>query len=144
MENLITLLFVGMRVSMAILLYIFLGWAMLILLRSLKQEGLRIKAQIIPAITLKFASELFPDQEIKSPQFTIGRSTACECVVDHETISSRHATLAYHHSQWWLEDAGSKNGSFINEQRVLEPTVITTHDILRCGKIEFTVEFERP
>lgn len=129
---------------MAALLYIFLGWVFLVLLRTLKQEGLKVKKQLIPTIRLGFSDDQFPDHEFNNPKITIGRNPSCECVIDHETISGRHATLAYHHNQWWLEDAGSKNGSFINEQRVDEPTVITTKDVLRCGKIEFTIGIKRP
>ncbi|MCH7663302.1 MAG: FHA domain-containing protein, partial [Chloroflexi bacterium] len=120
MDNLLILLFLSLRVLMAALLYLFLGWAILVMLRSLKQQGLNITIHDISAITLKFADEQFTDKTFEKPQFYIGRSPASECFIDHKTVSSQHAVFSYHHNQWWIKDAGSKNGTYVNEQIVSE------------------------
>ncbi len=140
MDNLLIFLFLSLRVLMAALLYLFLGWATLVMWRSLKHGSLSIATQNIPAITLKFEDEQFGDKKFEQPQFYIGRSRASECTIDHKTVSSRHAILSYHHNQWWIADAGSKNGTYINEQAVSEATVITSNDTLRCGQVKFAVE----
>ena len=36
--------------------------------------------------------------------------------------------LTYRQSQWWIEDLHSTNGTFLNQEAVLEPVVITDGD----------------
>ena len=73
---------------------------------------------------------------------TVGRNPACDCVIDDDTVSAYHAQINFRHSQWWLEDLGSTNGSFINEQRVSAAIVLTTDDKLRFGQIKFQLEID--
>lgn len=42
----------------------------------------------------------------------IGRDPACDLVLDHPSVSRRHAELYFDAGQWRLRDLGSKNGSF--------------------------------
>ena len=143
MENIITILFLSLRVLMAALLYLFMSWAILVMWRTLKRESFTVNSTKIPALRLNFIGEEFSDQTIERPQFSIGRSPSNECRIEHKTVSARHALFSYHHSQWWIEDAGSKNGTYLNEQAVREETIITGKDTLRCGHVEFTIEIEK-
>jgi pSer/pThr/pTyr-binding forkhead associated (FHA) protein len=67
------------------------------------------------------------------PEITIGRDPACECPLDNETVSARHARLSYHHNQWWLEDLNSSNGIILNQVRLTLPTVVISEDEFTCG-----------
>ena len=70
---------------------------------------------------------------------TIGRDPACECPVDDEAVSARHARLSYHHNQWWLEDLDSTNGTLLNQEKLAIPTVVISGDEFRCGGTRFTI-----
>lgn len=48
----------------------------------------------------------------------IGRSPGSTLVLDDDYSSSRHARIFPHDGQWFLEDLGSTNGTFIGEQQV--------------------------
>jgi pSer/pThr/pTyr-binding forkhead associated (FHA) protein len=69
----------------------------------------------------------------------IGREAVCDCRLDDPTVSNRHARLSYHHSQWWVEDLRSRNGTFLNGEPVQEPVVIIGGDNLRCGQVSIDV-----
>ena len=55
----------------------------------------------------------------------IGRDTNCDLAVRENTVSRRHAVVFRQGREWILEDS-SKNGTYVNEQRVGEP--VTLHD----------------
>ncbi|MFU8774027.1 MAG: FHA domain-containing protein, partial [Anaerolineales bacterium] len=52
---------------------------------------------------------------------------------------AQHARLSFHHNQWWIEDMGSKNGTFLNQQFVATPLVVTSGDELLFGQVRIIV-----
>jgi pSer/pThr/pTyr-binding forkhead associated (FHA) protein len=72
-------------------------------------------------------------------EITIGRDPGCECQVNDEAISSRHARLSFHHNQWWLEDLASTNGTLLNQEPLLMPTVVISDDKFSCGSTFFMI-----
>ena len=49
---------------------------------------------------------------------SIGRGEECELPLVAPTVSRRHAKLACHEGRWFLEDLGSRNGTYLNGARV--------------------------
>lgn len=137
------IVFLLLRFLLALSLYAFLGWALLTLWRDLKTQGELLASRKSAAIELTIIEG---DQEqthmFKLPEITIGRDPACECVVASVKVSAHHARLSYHHNQWWFEDLGSTNGSFINETVVEVPTVVTHGDHLRCADVNLAVHLD--
>ena len=68
------------------------------------------------------------DQEI-----TVGRSTECTISIPIRWISRVHAVLRRERGQFTLEDAGSKNGVFVNGQRVIKPHPLNDGDIIQLA-----------
>lgn len=54
-----------------------------------------------------------PDQPIY-----IGRSKQCALRLDSPDISARHARMGYESGEFWIEDLGSTNGTFVNQQQI--------------------------
>ncbi len=73
-----------------------------------------------------------PDHE---PQL-IGRSSEALPLTDM-TISRRHAELTPDDGQWYINDLDSANGTFVNGEKVSEPTLLKTGDQLRTGSTLF-------
>jgi pSer/pThr/pTyr-binding forkhead associated (FHA) protein len=48
----------------------------------------------------------------------IGRAPSCTLVLDDDYSSSRHARIFPQGGQWFVEDLGSTNGTYIGEERV--------------------------
>jgi pSer/pThr/pTyr-binding forkhead associated (FHA) protein len=134
-------LVLGLRLLLAASLYAFLGWAFVNLWRDLKQQGVLLASRKVPPINLTiFRGSPAPQlRHFFQPEITIGRNPACECPVEDESISARHARLSYHHNQWWLEDLGSTNGTLINQEKLMMPTVVISDDEFQCGETRFVI-----
>jgi pSer/pThr/pTyr-binding forkhead associated (FHA) protein len=130
-----------LRILLAGLLYGFLGLVIYTLLRDLKQQGDLLASRQPPLLILTTAldSHRFSRQYDK-PEVILGREPGCDFLIDDKTVSSRHARLSYHHQQWWLEDLASTNGTFLNDEAISAPVVITQGDELRLGHIELSVQ----
>ena len=64
----------------------------------------------------------------------IGRSPACTLVLEDEYASSRHAALTPQADGWWIEDLSSRNGTFIDDERLMQPRQLRIGDIIRIGQ----------
>jgi pSer/pThr/pTyr-binding forkhead associated (FHA) protein len=72
--------------------------------------------------------------------FLLGRSTECDVVLGHPEVSGRHALLAVHpDGTVEIQDMGSKNGTFINGERVVTGS-LKPGDTLTFGS--YTVDWE--
>lgn len=72
---------------------------------------------LFPALVLPGTPPLVvsfvPDQPIY-----IGRSKECALRLDSSEISAKHARIGYESGQFWVEDLGSTNGTFVNQQQI--------------------------
>lgn len=133
-----------LRFALAIALYAFLGWALFTLLQELKQQGNKISTQKKPSITIfvnvdrkRESQRYFTQNEI-----IIGRDTHCDLSVMDEALSAHHARITHHHGQWWLEDLNSRNGTFLNREKLNTPAVIITGDEFKCGNTLFDIRID--
>jgi len=126
----------ALRAILAATLYLFLAWALLTLWRDLKGQAALLASRKVPHLSLTIHSDASGSKVrlFQQPEVMVGRDPACDCPLDGDSISARHARFSYHHEQWWLEDLASTNGTFLNRARVDTPTVVITGDELRCGE----------
>ena len=130
-----------LRVLLTVSLYVFLGWAFTNLWRDIKLQSALLAARRIPPIslTLNLAGNIHQIRRFIQAEVTIGRDPACECPLDDQAVSARHARLSYHHNQWWLEDLDSTNGTLLNQEKLATPTVVISGDEFRCGATNINV-----
>ena len=85
-------------------------------------------------------------EEIRLSQtrvITVGRQSGIYLLIDHATVSRRHAEISYANGQYVLRDLGSSNGTFINDTR-LEPGsvhILKQDDRILFGKVAYTFQF---
>ncbi len=133
-----------LRIFLAAALYAFLGFAIYVLLRDLKQQGELLAVRQPPPLTLiKIVADGEKSLRYIKPVIILGREPGCDFPLDDQTVSSRHARLAYRKQQWWLEDMASTNGTFLNGDAVISPVVITHGDELRLGHIGVRIEIDQ-
>jgi len=70
----------------------------------------------------------------------IGRSSSANLVLDDEFASSRHAQVVLHGDQWYLEDLGSTNGSFVGREAVTAPVMLKAGSSFRIGQTTLEVQ----
>ena len=66
----------------------------------------------------------------------IGRGADARIVLDDDYVSTRHARIAVSGDQWFVEDLGSTNGTYIGTVRIHQPTAISIGTRVRVGKTE--------
>jgi len=64
----------------------------------------------------------------------IGRGTDAAIRLEDDYVSTRHARIAASGDQWFVEDLGSTNGTYIGTVRITQPTTITLGTQVRIGK----------
>lgn len=70
----------------------------------------------------------------------IGRAADCQLILDDDYVSTRHARVTRTPTGYQVEDLGSTNGTFVNNQRITTPTPFGTGDTLRIGRTLMSVE----
>ena len=64
----------------------------------------------------------------------IGRGPDAAIRLDDDYVSTRHARIAASGDQWFVEDLGSTNGTYIGSQRITTPMVVSIGVQVRVGK----------
>ncbi len=74
-----------------------------------------------------------------SPAIVIGRSPECDISLADTYLSSRHARLASDDGDLTLEDLGSTNGTYVNQELVRGRVLLERGDIVQVGGVLFEV-----
>jgi len=72
--------------------------------------------------------------ELGSEPLLIGRGTDAAIRLDDDYVSTRHARVATNGEEWFVEDLGSTNGTYVGSQRVTTPTPVAVGTPIRIGK----------
>jgi hypothetical protein len=67
-------------------------------------------------------------------QITIGRAEDSTLVITDDFASARHARLVPRDGQWYVEDLGSTNGTYLDRGKVSGPTPVPLGVPIRIGR----------
>jgi hypothetical protein len=80
------------------------------------------------------AGESFP---VDGERMTIGRRPESDVFLDDITVSRDHAQLVLRGEQWYLDDCGSLNGTYVNRSRI-DSHRLSDADEVQIGKYKLT------
>ncbi|MEG6615242.1 FHA domain-containing protein [Peptococcaceae bacterium 1198_IL3148] len=92
------------------------------------------------ALVVLFSSDeqLEPDTQIPLGNKTLfGRTNNSDIKIQDNFVSAKHAQITYRDHQYWLEDLGSLNGTYLNEIKIDKATAIADGDRIRVGGVSF-------
>lgn len=77
------------------------------------------------------AGEVIP---LAGAPLLIGRGNDAAIRLDDDYVSTRHARIASTGDQWYVEDLGSTNGTYVGPSRITQATAISLGTQIRIGK----------
>ena len=81
---------------------------------------------------------------IKRNRLLIGRAEECDVRPLSEEVSRRHCAVVVGPADVWVEDLGSRNGTFVNGERIAEKTKLADGDLVRVGSLELKLACSHP
>ena len=81
---------------------------------------------------------------VPGPKFFIGRAEDCNLRPQSDLISRHHCVILVEDGYVAVRDFGSKNGTFVNGNRVRSEQELKSGDTLKVGPLEFSVELTVP
>jgi hypothetical protein len=139
-----------LRLLLIVLLYLFLMQVVIAISRDLKKTALisaspenrapPVVGHLIVVDNANGLSNLVPGTRFDlAPITTIGRGPTNTIRLTDNFISSEHTMLENHNGVWYVRDANSKYGTFVNNQpaNANQPLQARPGDIVKVGFIGF-------
>ena len=79
------------------------------------------------------------DEQLDGGSHVIGRSSRADLVIPDRSLSRQHARLRLDNDTWLIEDLGSRNGTLVNRQKIVQPTALRPGDVVGLGASVVTV-----
>ena len=70
----------------------------------------------------------------------VGRAPQCQLVIPDPRVSRQHAQLLVAEGGLWVQDAGSRAGTFVNGQRIYTQTQLDANSVVAFGPVQFRCE----
>src|SRR3954471_13790697 len=71
-------------------------------------------------------------------RMVLGRASETDLPIKHTSISREHAAFTRDGDDWFIEDLGSSNGSWLNNDKLAARTRLAEKDVVKCGKARLT------
>lgn len=135
-----------LRLLGIILLYLFLMQVIISITRDLRKtaavnaDGMGQLPPVIGHLIVVDSgpSKIAPGTSFNlHPQTTIGRGPTNTIQISESFISAEHAKLWFRSGVWYVQDAGSVNGTYLNNQPARDALTARPGDIIQVGFIRF-------
>lgn len=146
------------KLALLALLYLFLWRVARVIATDLREPALAAADQPTPRPAVAQPERHSPSRQaptsivlhpVQGPPQTIpldgadhllfGRAPHVDHRLEDDYVSDEHAELVLTDRQWRVRDLGSTNGTYLNGQKVIAPTVIAAGDQVALGKTRLEV-----
>jgi pSer/pThr/pTyr-binding forkhead associated (FHA) protein len=83
------------------------------------------------------------EKKIPTPKCMIGRGEDCHLRPQSDAISRHHCVIITSQNEVVVRDLKSRNGTFVNDERVADEAVLLSGDVLRVGPLQFELLIEQ-
>jgi serine phosphatase RsbU (regulator of sigma subunit) len=97
----------------------------------------------VPRLSVELPDGRSFDVDLKSGVLRVGRSPQNELALPSLSLSRQHARFVGEGRDWSVEDAGSRNGSFVNGTLLTETVPLQDGDEIRLGDVKLTYRRDR-
>jgi hypothetical protein len=94
---------------------------------------LAVREPLYAQVTVRSGSLIGQKFILKKGETNLGRAGESEIAFMDEEISREHARVIFRDNQYILEDRQSRNGTFINQKRLLAPQALQNGDVIWLG-----------
>ena len=135
-----------LRVLGLVLLYLFLMQVIISITRDLRKtsaitssESSKLPPVVGQLIVVDSGpSKIAPGTSFNlSPQTTIGRGPTNTIQIAESFVSAEHTRLWLRNGVWYVQDAGSTNGTYLNSQPARDALQARPGDVIQVGFISF-------
>ncbi len=95
------------------------------------RASLRYRTRRVPPFRIRIGSK---PKDLPQGQLDIGRNLDCWLTLDDELASRYHARLHIEATRCYVEDLGSRNGTFLNDLRLTGKRPLRVGDRIRVGR----------
>lgn len=89
----------------------------------------------MPSIEINFGEEGVKAFPLKSHETVVGRNHFCDILIDSHGVSRQHSRIIRRGDDYYLEDLNSINGTYLNRNRVHEPTILGNGDTIHFYRV---------
>ncbi|MEW6209253.1 MAG: DUF3616 domain-containing protein [Acidobacteriota bacterium] len=82
------------------------------------------------------------DKEINKPEVQIGKGPRNDVVIADPAVSTSHAVLRFVDNVYTIADVGSRNGTFVNSERITDPKKLAHGDVIGVGLSKLTFRLQ--
>jgi sigma-B regulation protein RsbU (phosphoserine phosphatase) len=93
---------------------------------------------MLATLKVHTGSDAGKTHELNLDQAVLGRNAFCDIVIPVHSISRQHARIVREGEQFYLEDMGSLNGTFINGQRISGRSLLKDSDRIHLYEVLLT------
>jgi pSer/pThr/pTyr-binding forkhead associated (FHA) protein len=134
----------AVRVAFLVLLYLFLIRVFSSLQRSLATDNAVTArplglAFLVVQRTVRGAPRVGERLPLRAVN-ALGRDAGNDIVINDEAASARHALVEFADGEWWVEDAGSTNGTVVNGEVLRSRERLQYGDELAVGRVALRLE----
>ncbi len=135
-----------LRLLFIVLLYLFLMQVVIAITRDLRKTAAaseNLEKKTLPVVGHLIVVDSGPSNILPgtrfdlSPQTTIGRGPTNTIQLTDTFISGENTRLWFRNGLWYVQDAGSTNGTYVNNQPAREALAARFGDIIQVGFIRF-------
>jgi len=144
MEITFAVLLWAVRIAFLVLLYVFLIRVFSSLQRSLATENALAArplglAYLVVQRTVRGAPRVGDRLPLRAVN-ALGRDAGNDIVINDEAASAKHALVEFADGEWWVEDAGSTNGTVVNGAVLRSRERLHYGDELAVGRVALRLE----